>query len=68
VTGNNTNNQKYSTMKESIDYKFNGKVSGGIIVFQDGRYIAVIRTKSKTFRSLNGADRFMSKSGYTKVI
>lgn len=54
-------------MKAIIDYKFNGKVAGGISVFEDGRYIAVTRTTSKTYKSLKSAEKHMIALDYVKA-
>lgn len=54
-------------MKIIIDYKFNGKVAGGINVFEDGRFIAVTRTSSKTYKSLKAAEKYMTALDYLKA-
>lgn len=58
-------------MKAIIDYKKeNSELTGAIMVNECGNgqctYIAVIVSASKTYKSLKGAEKFMSERNYKK--
>lgn len=49
-----------------IDYA-KADLKGSIMVNGESGFIAVTASKSKTFRSMKGAVKFMSKNGYEPV-
>ncbi len=53
-------------MAKIIDYNY-GEDKGAIIVNDEHSYIAVTVATSKTFRSLKGAEKYMSKFDYKKT-
>lgn len=57
-------------MKAIIDYKKeNSELTGAIIVNEYAgktTYIAVIASASKTYKTLNGAEKFMNEYNYKK--
>ena len=53
-------------MKNFIDYKKGGN-KGCIIESNEGLFTAVTAVKSKDFKTLKGAQKFMEKNGYIKL-
>jgi hypothetical protein len=53
-------------MKNFTDYKKGGN-KGCIMESMEGIFTAVTATKSKDFKTLKGAEKFMAKNEYKKV-
>jgi hypothetical protein len=53
-------------MKNFTDY-IKGGNKGSIMESLEGIFTAVTAVKSKDFKTLKGAEKFMAKEGYTKA-
>lgn len=55
-----------NNMKNFTDY-IKGGNKGCIMESNEGLFTAVTAVKSKDFKTLKGAEKFMEKNGYTKA-
>lgn len=53
---------------KAIDYKnFGLDLNGSILINGEKSYIAVTASKSQTFRSMKGAEKFMAAREYQRI-